>query len=518
VNRSFTRKVIYLVAMVALLFPLSLLSQPDTLEVGTEGSPGGRLAQERRQAGLTQASLGQIDPTSETVKLATLGMRGVAANLLWKKAGTYQMKEDWTNLSATLEQISRLQPNFISVWRYQGWNLSYNVAVEWDDYRQRYQWIKNGIDFLKDGTEYNRTEAILPWDIGWFYGHKMGTADEKKQYRVLFRHDDDLHGSRPMLDRDNWLVGKEWFLEGHAVVENNDVPVRGTNPVIFYSGPAKWQMNYADALEEDGGLDGKAVFGERAKRAWEVAHREWLAYGDRPVPSTAGVPIELNDVETHQKQFDELVQKIKDLEKETYEALLEERRKSLTEAEREALKKPAEDRNEDEAGHAYQAEQKLIVTHEDIAARVTGENRELVRKLAEEASFKARVLRSLNSSRDVVQYVYWLTRCEAERLPETIKARELMYQGTQRYSVDIDLEGARKLLEQSFVEWRKVFDQFPSLKSDRVVGDDLVGPVYLPGGIRYYEQVLKKLDEKFPKDFILQDVIDANDPDPPIGK
>ena len=97
---SFERSSTCIIA--ALLLPLSWLSQPATTE-----SDGGILAQVREENHLSQADLGEIDPTSETIKLATLGMRGVAANILWEKANEYKREEDWTNLSATLEQIDQ---------------------------------------------------------------------------------------------------------------------------------------------------------------------------------------------------------------------------------------------------------------------------------------------------------------------------------------------------------------------------------------------------------------------------
>ena len=80
------------------------------------GSAGGLLARLRNEHKLGQANLGQIDPTSETIKLATLGMRNIAATLLWKKANDYKMREDWTAFSATAEQIIKVQPNFPTVW------------------------------------------------------------------------------------------------------------------------------------------------------------------------------------------------------------------------------------------------------------------------------------------------------------------------------------------------------------------------------------------------------------------
>ena len=129
-----------LVGIVALLLPLSLLSQP----ADTEG-PGGMLARMRAERGLSQANLGEIDPTSETMRFATLGLKNVAVALLWDRANHYKKVEDWANLSATLEQMTKLQPNFYSVWDFQAHNLSYNISVEFDDYRDRYAWVIKGI-------------------------------------------------------------------------------------------------------------------------------------------------------------------------------------------------------------------------------------------------------------------------------------------------------------------------------------------------------------------------------------
>ena len=76
------------------------------------------------------------------------------------------MKEDWTNLTATLEQLAKLQPNFITFWKFQAWNLSYNVSVEFDDYHDRYSFVRRGIEFLKEGEKYNRDNPQLLCGFG----------------------------------------------------------------------------------------------------------------------------------------------------------------------------------------------------------------------------------------------------------------------------------------------------------------------------------------------------------------
>ena len=58
-----------------------------------------------------------------------------------------------------------------------------------------------GINFIIGGTKYNANEPRLLYDIGWFISQKIGRADEHKQYRKLFKEDDDFfneHADRVM--------------------------------------------------------------------------------------------------------------------------------------------------------------------------------------------------------------------------------------------------------------------------------------------------------------------------------
>ena len=68
------------------------------------------LARLRDDYDLSQANLGEIDPASETMKLATLGMKGIAVNMLWHQANEYKKKKMWDRLAVTVRQITKLQP------------------------------------------------------------------------------------------------------------------------------------------------------------------------------------------------------------------------------------------------------------------------------------------------------------------------------------------------------------------------------------------------------------------------
>ena len=327
---SFFRKIVYLVVIAALLLPLRWLSHPATTAIkGVPDSPGGKLAQLRDRYHLSQAELGQIDPASVTIKLATLGMRGVAANILWEKANDFKMKKDWTNLGATLNQITKVQPNFINVWSNQAWNLSYNVSVEFDDFRQRYRWVIKGIDFLKEGIKYNERQPRLVWDIGWMISEKIGKADESKQFRKLFKEDDDFHGSRPLALRDNWLVGKEWFERVVEAVDKGQT-MMGKTPLIYRSSGPMAQMYYAQTLEEDG------IFGEVAKRAWVGAANAWRDYGDKDIVTSyvdektlEPIVIQLNQQESHEQAAKKSVRQLDALQPGLHQKLVAEKRKTL---------------------------------------------------------------------------------------------------------------------------------------------------------------------------------------------
>jgi hypothetical protein len=502
-HSSFVRKIIYLVAIAVLLMPLFWLSQPATSAVkGEQGSPGGVLSQLREKYKLSESQIGQIDPASVSMKLATLGMRGIAANILWTKAYDYKMKKEWTKLMATLHQITKIQPHFINIWSSSvAWNVSYNVSVEFDDYRQRYRWVMKGIDFLKEGIQYNQNQPRLLWDMGWTISEKIGKADESKEFRKLFKADDDFHGSRPTALRDNWLVGKEWFDRAVKMVDSG-ASMLGKGPLIFRSSGPMCQMSYATYLEKDG------TFGEVAKRAWIDAGEDWKRYGNEEIPTSwvndttqEPIVIRLNDEEMREKTAKEQAAKLDAIEPGLRKKMVEERRAALSPAQREALDTPPEKRTGKQYELAMQAEQSLTVSHNEVARRIKGPKHDEAIKLAKDAVDNEQMATYIRRYREIVNFVYWRLRAKIEQTNDMIDARRLIHQGDRAYG-EGDMLAARDSYQKGLAGWRKVLDKEPALIPDSTAGDDLYDV------IKRYRRILAQLDEPFPKPFILQDVID----------
>ncbi len=507
-DRSFYRKIGYLVAMALLLPVIFYFSRPATRPArGAEGSEGGRLAQMRAEYGLSQAQLGEIDPASETIRLATLGLRGVAANLLWGRANEYKMKKDWTNLSATLNQLVKLQPNFIAVWRFQAWNLSYNVSVEFDDYRDRYHWVIRGIDFLIDGTEWNREQPRLHWDIGWFIAQKVGRADEHRQFRRLFREDDEFLRRNalfhppdlyPVLDdRDNWLVGKQWFLGTERLVDAG-ASMGGLSPLLFRSDAPMTQINYADAIQKDG------VFGERALRAWNVAAQEWQQYGLQDIPTTFGTIIQLDHLERYRETVEEMRAELDELTGGIREQIYQERYKALRPIEREAFETPVADRDDRQHQLAADAREKLEISHKEVAARVPRPNREKAVELADRITELEERAQQIDRYRQITNYGYWRLRCRVEQTPDAVDAREFTYRAEQALA-NGNLPEAIDYYDEGFAKWRQVLDAHAALLEDQTTIEDLMET------IDSYRKLLDQLDQPLPHDFILRDVMSLHD-------
>lgn len=501
-KKSFYRKLIYVGSIVALLYPLAILSSP-----ATTVKSGGKLAQLRAENGLSQANLGEIDPASETMKLATLGLRGLAVNLLWGKANDYKKKEDWTNLTATLEQLALLQPNFITFWKYQSWNVAYNVSVQFDDYRDRYYYVREGIQFLEQGVAKNRENREIPqllWDLGWFIGQKIGKADEVAQYRRLFKNDDEYHGDEPPPgsdERDNWLVSKVEYGNAINAIDRGKSLGKKSEKIV-YSSPAKSQMSYAAAIEEEGEFD-------KGQNAWIVASDDWREFGDRWIEHSTGRRLQLGHADRLEKSIAEKAEELDNLVPGLRDELISEKRKSLSPKQLAALDKPEDERTSEERQIAFEAKPKVEVLDVELVeeiAKVKPELRKRASLLAAwiadrrvDAIFTVRYKSDSN-------YDYWKLRAEFEQTDTAVEARRKIFEGKRAYTENQDAEKAKQLYEEGFAKWKEVLDTFPALRDpEGTTGDDLL--VYVVD----YRKVLRSIGEEIPDDFPLWDIIENFD-------
>jgi hypothetical protein len=507
-NQGAYRKVAYMAAFVALLFPMAWLGSPSTRGgPGEPDDPGGKLSRLRSDAKLGQADLGAIDPASETIRMATLGLRGMAVTMLWNKANEYKKTEDWSAFQATLEQLARLQPYFVKVWQYQAWNLSYNVSVELDDVKDRFFYVKQGIEYLQRGIQYLRDNPTLLDDLGWFCGNKVGRADEHTMYREMFKQDPDLHDADvPMADRDNWLVSKRWYDEAISSIDDKKQPLGTKNPVTFYDSPARSQMSYAEAIQEEG------VLQPRWKAAWEEGGRLWQEYANHDMRSTTGAIIRLADQEKLEAEGKELRKQLDDLSPGLQVEMLTEAQASLSPQQKRLLAAPPAEPTAEEMQLQNDANEAISITPTKIADRIAKDHPEKAaeaRRLTTLMADNQDRVNSISTNRDVANFAYWRIRCKIETTDEALEARALTHAAEKSFA-SADLDGAREKYERSFELWNEALAKTPELDADSTFGDDLMEFV------EAYAKVLEQLDlsladKEVADKFALWKIVEAND-------
>ena len=289
------RKLVYLIGMAVLIIPVVSLGFP-----AAKNGTGGVLAELRKKHDLGESTLGDVDPSSATMNLVLLGLRGPAACLLWVQMDEQKDAKDWAAMRATTDSIIKLQPHFQKVWRFHGWNLAFNVSVEWDSVKDRWFWVKEGGKFYNRGVKLNYKYPELYWDYAYLLGSKVGKSDEWRQFRRFFRIDPDkeacwrdgIPGPDRELnpeDEDNYVVAHKGFLEANKVMDDYGKEQHIMDGSLFRSYPGRALIDQASLRQKEGDYD------EETREIWARAMSYWRdKYGLEEFSVAPGIRIHLN--------------------------------------------------------------------------------------------------------------------------------------------------------------------------------------------------------------------------------
>jgi hypothetical protein len=127
-----------------------------------------------------------VRPSMFLSPLLALG-RAPLVDYLWLRAT--QLKEEGRYFDAfqLSGMICELQPKFAAVWAFQGWNMSYNISVTLKSPEERWRWVKNGYELIRDkGIPLNPNNTQLYRELAWILFHKVGDfMDEWHAYYKL---------------------------------------------------------------------------------------------------------------------------------------------------------------------------------------------------------------------------------------------------------------------------------------------------------------------------------------------
>jgi len=154
------------------------------------GSRLGYINSQRRQMKLiSNKPLENAPPSLAFATVAMGAFRGLVVDVLWMRADHLKEEGQFFDAKQLAEWISILQPRFAQVWEFQAWNMAYNisVAIPAEQADQRWMWVKNGYELLRDkAIPLNPRAMLLYRELGRIFQHKIGgLADDDQKYYKL---------------------------------------------------------------------------------------------------------------------------------------------------------------------------------------------------------------------------------------------------------------------------------------------------------------------------------------------
>jgi len=533
VNSPLIRKIIYIALIGVLIIPLSFIALPETRATdGTIKNAGGVMSRLRNEHDLSQARLTEVDPASETMKLASLGLRGIAVNVLWSQATEQKKNGDYDGLNSTLQALTKIQPNFIRVWEYQAHNLAYNVSMEFDDYEYRYHWVKKGLKFLKGGIRYNKQDHRITDNLGFFTGNKFGKSDEKESFRRIFRNDAEFREA--MSDRidpesyelreyghDSWKMAYQWYNYSRNMVDSG-VAKKRRSDIMFYLFRPSQIRNMGLSLQSE--HETRSVIQE----VWRDAYEEWQDYGEQELVNSLGVRVKLNgsiriedEISRLRSELDALVPE-GTRNKLTQEILPNSRLSTEQQDEYKMLAElPADQLSSDQQQSwrflTQMLKNELAELDQRIATEAAKENLVAATELVSEIARKQRELKTITRDHSTVNFPYWDSRTRTESEAATVIAQQALHDADQKwkqsiYEDEFDYDyrtkkktitrkGAISLYNEAFEYWQPIMTANERL-ADNQLGDLLVDH------IKEYQKMLDFTNREWPEDFPMQKFID----------
>jgi len=233
------------------------------------------------------------DLPSKAVTLILGGFRGPYVVYLWIKVEEEKHEKVHFDLIDRYTKIAALQSDYPEMWVFHGWNLAWNVSVQWQSLERKYQWIRRGAEFMREGHRRNPHSALILAELGRLYSEKLGRSREAFYYRDRVREEEG---------RSPFLIAYEWYDLARQIDQRYDSLGRGLGKAVVYKQPCHNLSWYGKELTQqmydafEACLEARAAGREaearrafdrgadrlaRAIEVWAWARREWHDYAVR---------------------------------------------------------------------------------------------------------------------------------------------------------------------------------------------------------------------------------------------
>jgi hypothetical protein len=180
-------------------------------------------------------------PPEYAIPYIALGaFRGPVLNFLWIRLEDMKQDGKFWEAKQLSEVITRLQPRFPHVWANRAWNLSYNISVATHTARERWFWVRAGIDLLRDeGIPQNPNSILLYKELSWIFLHKIGmfSDDLHRYYKAKLAEEWHYFLGDPLAGR-----AEAYDFEGKAILGPDGQPLREWAAITGFR-PIAWMYD-----------------------------------------------------------------------------------------------------------------------------------------------------------------------------------------------------------------------------------------------------------------------------------
>jgi hypothetical protein len=209
---------------------------------------------DRDTLGLTHVEgLTNAPPVLAFTTVALGGFRGLISNILWTRENELQNDDKFFEMAQLSDWITKLEPHFSQVWVHEAWNMAYNISVKFKDYPDRWRWVQNGMELLRDqGLRYNPDDVLIHRELAWFFQHKMGANldDASMYYKMQWKQDMEAVFGGKQPDFDALIQPKTADETNRATLLREKYKM---DPVLMKQvdqeyGPLEWRLPEAHAI------------------------------------------------------------------------------------------------------------------------------------------------------------------------------------------------------------------------------------------------------------------------------
>ena len=191
---------------------------------------------------ITNDPLENAPPSLAFATVAMGAFRGLVVDALWMRADRLKSEGQFFDAKQLAEWITVLQPRFAKVWEFQAWNMAYNisVAIPATNPDQRWHWVKNGYEILRDkGIVLNPTKMLLYQELARIFFHKIGgiSDDAHKYYKLQL-----ATSIRPLLGDES----NEYYADLAKAPKSMEAVLADPNYVSFINGLKESDRIFSD--------------------------------------------------------------------------------------------------------------------------------------------------------------------------------------------------------------------------------------------------------------------------------